>query len=408
MEGETGNGQAYGIFIKNKDFVQAAYPITHLNIKGVDLLAHFGFSDEDLNGEWMPSDDEQGYRNELFTIQSPFNFWYLEKIFSSDFAGVHNHKENTRKVATVDAVKTFFVEIGKELAAFNVKGVDKVSLAPILCKALGVNESSLDKDYEEGAEQNLKSRVIFLVENYNPKTEEADAIGVFTVDWYLKIKNYKEKKKSVKHDATLVMDSRAALYSNLDFMWRDYYRVANHRKSLLFAAEGAIPLRQEKLKVFDTRPPACHETFLHGRPVMCVSPEYLDTIILHSGDIHLLYAMDNSESAASSTFVKSVTEGFTFSFQQTLSSELSFEAGCDIVKAGFKMSITVSFTEQWNKTVTETMSFTVPAGERAFAYQAYICSSILRYTPSDKSYRYVDHAKFLTPSLKTLKTPVAI
>ena len=118
MEGETGNGQAYGIFIKNKDFVQAAYPITHLNIKGVDLLAHFGFSDEDFNGEWMPSDDEQGYRNELFTIQSPFNFWYLEKIFSSDFAGVHNHKENTRKVATVDAVKTFFVEIGKELAAF--------------------------------------------------------------------------------------------------------------------------------------------------------------------------------------------------------------------------------------------------------------------------------------------------
>ena len=204
------------------------------------------------------------------------------------------------------------------------------------------------------------------------------------------------------------MDSRAVLYSNLDFMWRDYNRVKNHRKSRLFSAEGAIPPRPEKLKVFDTLPPACHDTFLHGLPVMCVSSEYLDTIILHTSDIQLLYSMDNSESAASSTFEKSVTEGFTFSAQQTLSSELSFEAGCDIVKAGFKMSVSVSFTEQWNKTVTETVSFTVPGGETAFAYQAYICTSILRYTPSDNSYRYVDNAKFLTPSLKTAKAPVDI
>jgi hypothetical protein len=135
------------------------------------------------------------------------------------------------------------------------------------------------------------------------------------------------------------------------------------------------------------------------------SSNYVDTVILYHGDIHLLYAMDNTDSPAESTFEKSITEGFTFAAQQTLSSEMSFEAGCDIVKAGFKMSLSVSFTEQWNKTITETVSFTVPAGEKAFAYQAYINTSILRYTPGDQSYRYIDSAKFLTSSLKTVKTP---
>ena len=136
--GETGTGQSYGIFIKENGFVQAAGPITHLNIKGVDLLAHFGFSDEDVKGEWEPSDTAQGYRNELFTIQSSDNFWYLKNNFP-DFAGVYNHKEDTRKVDTVEAVKSFFVEIGKELAGLSVSGIDKVSLEPVLKKALGVS-----------------------------------------------------------------------------------------------------------------------------------------------------------------------------------------------------------------------------------------------------------------------------
>jgi hypothetical protein len=134
-------------------------------------------------------DGAHGYRNELFTIQSRDNFWYLKNNFE-DFDGAYNHKEDTRRVDTVEAVKSFFVGIGQELAALSVDGIDKVSLEPILKKALGVSESSLDSDYEEGSATDPKTRAIFLVENYKPATEEADAIGVFTVDWYLKIKNY--------------------------------------------------------------------------------------------------------------------------------------------------------------------------------------------------------------------------
>jgi hypothetical protein len=202
------------------------------------------------------------------------------------------------------------------------------------------------------------------------------------------------------------MDSRAILYTTLADMYRDYFRVVGHLKSRLFVT--AIPPRPEKLKVFDHLPPPCYDSFIHGLPVMSQSSEYVDMIILYNGDIHRLYEMDNTESGAASTFTKSVTEGFTFSSQQTLSAELSFEAGFDIVKVGFKMSVSVSFTEQWNKTVTETVSFTVPAGEWAFAYQAYINTAILRYTPEDNSYTYMGKAKFLTPSLKTTKTPITI
>jgi hypothetical protein len=406
--GPTGKGQAYGIYLKNPGSVQQSARITHLNVKDTDLLQHFGFSNEGVNGEWEPDDTAQGYRNELFTIQFPANFHYLETNFGNEFAGIFNHKEDVREVGTVDAISDFFVQIGQELAGLTVKGIAQKSLEPILKNALAVNESSLKIDYQEGSADNPKTRIIFLVENYDEKTEMADAIGVLAIDWYLFIENYKEKKGGAKHTAKLVMDSRSVLYSDLHFLYRDYTHVASHRKSLLFAEAGVIPPRQEKLKVFDFKPAACYETFLHGLPVMPDSSDYLDTIILHHGDIQLLYAMDNTESKASSTFEKSITEGFTFAAQQTLSAELSFEVGCDIVKTGFKMSLSVSFTQQWNKTVTETVSYTVPAGEIAFAYQAYINTSLLRYTPADNSYRYVEHAKFLTSSLKTLEKPLNI
>jgi hypothetical protein len=246
--GPTGKGQAYGIYLKNPGSVQQSARITHLNVKDkdTDLLQHFGFSNEGVNGEWKPDDTAQGYRNELFAIQFPANFRYLETNFGNEFAGIFNHKEDVREVGTVDAIKDFFVQIGQELAGLTVCGINQKSLEPILKNALAVNESSLDSDYQEGSADNPKTRIIFLVENYDEETETADAIGALAIDWYIRIENYKEKKNNTKNTAKLVMDSRVVLYSELGFMWLDYYHVVSRRKSLLFAEAGEIPSGPEK------------------------------------------------------------------------------------------------------------------------------------------------------------------
>lgn len=54
------------------------------------------------------------------------------------------------------------------------------------------------------------SRVIFLVENYDPVTDNADAIGVLTIWWHLTIQDYRNKPKdATQHDTKLTIKSRS-------------------------------------------------------------------------------------------------------------------------------------------------------------------------------------------------------
>ena len=57
---------------------------------------------------------------------------------------------------------------------------------------------------------------MFLVENYDPVTKNADAIGVLTIWWYLTIQDYMNKPKDATlHNAKLTIKSRSVLYSSL-------------------------------------------------------------------------------------------------------------------------------------------------------------------------------------------------
>ena len=59
------------------------------------------------------------------------------------------------------------------------------------------------------------SRVIFLVENYDPVTKNADAIGVLTIWWHLTIQDYRNKPKdATQHETKLTIKSRSVFYSS--------------------------------------------------------------------------------------------------------------------------------------------------------------------------------------------------
>jgi len=67
------------------------------------------------------------------------------------------------------------------------------------------------------------SRVIFLVENYDPVTKNADAIGVLTIWWHLTIQDYRNKPKdATQHETKLTIKSRSVFYSSLDDLYGDY------------------------------------------------------------------------------------------------------------------------------------------------------------------------------------------
>jgi len=82
------------------------------------------------------------------------------------------------------------------------------------------------------------------------------------------------------------------------------------------------------------------------------------------------------------------------------------EAGVVFAKASFEFSFSISFTEQYSTSSTETVSFGVPAGQKAFLYQGTLRSRILRYDPAKDSYRYQEEASFLTTIFDTLKEPI--
>ncbi|HWV46313.1 MAG TPA: hypothetical protein VN039_09905 [Nitrospira sp.] len=124
-------------------------------------------------------------------------------------------------------------------------------------------------------------------------------------------------------------------------------------------------------------------------------------------DVQNIGSIDNTNSATTTTYASSVTSGFTFSTSQTISAEASFEASAEVVKVGFKVGLSISFTEQWSSSQTTEFSFSVPGGKRAFTYQGYLLSRILRYDPSTDNYTYLSEvARFVTNILSPSEVPL--
>lgn len=169
--------------------------------------------------------------------------------------------------------------------------------------------------------------------------------------------------------------------------------------------ERSIPVKKKDFKVFDELPPAGVEAFNFGVPLDDDS-KYADVIILYSPDLKMIGHLDNTHSAASSTYTTSVTSGFTFSMGQKISTGFKMEAGVVFAKAEWSIGFELSFSEQWNTSHTETTSVTVPGEKQAFLYQGTLRSIKLRFDPEKKTYRYTEVGNFETKTVKTVDTPI--
>lgn len=356
------------------------------------------------NASWKPSDTGVGYTSQLEYIQFPEHFDYLLRN-KPDFAG-HQAPPITYsgKYDTIESVKNLFINNAINASSVVVKGLDKPTMTATLHNIIDpLTEDVHDYDVTD-------NRVIFLLDNYNPDKKECDGIGVLTVNWHLTIKDYKEKKDGKKHDTELTISARAVVYDDINILMADYQFVKSHFKDLAFnqfygMGNSGIPVRS-KVEIFTGKlPPACEETFNKSLPLNS-KEGYVDVIVLYSPDLNNVGCIDNSSSDGEAKYSKSITSGFTFSTSQTLSTEFSFEASAEVVKAGFKIGFSITFTEQWNKSSTETVEFSVPAGKKAFLYQGFTKAATLRYMPETDSFKYIDYAKFVTNNITTTNEPI--
>jgi len=353
-------------------------------------------------GNWEPDATGLGYGSTLEYIQYQTHFDWL-KTNRQTFTGIEdNPPQYHDKYDTVDAVKQLFVNVGTDASATLIKGIDKLAIESVLSNAIAPLSDPNASNYDVS-----DSRVIFLVENYNSETQEADAVGVLTIEWHLTINDYKEKKKNPQHETWLTVKSRSVLYSSLDDMNADYMAAYTHFKQNSFAVltAEAIP-KVSKVTIFNSLPPATGDTFRQSLPKKSTS-NYVDVIVLYAPNLQNVGSIDNTNSATTTTYSSSVTSGFTFSTSQTISAEASFEASAEVVKVGFKVGLSISFTEQWSSSQTTEFSFSVPGGKKAFTYQGYLMSRILRYDASTGNYTYLPEvARFVTNILSTSEVPL--
>lgn len=355
---------------------------------------------ESSTGNWEPDSTGFGYSTVLEYIQYPTHFDWLVAN-RPGFTGITNSPpQYSGKYASVDAVKQMFATVATDASATLVKGLDKASMESVLSNAISPLNDTNAKNYAPGPQ----TRVIFLVENYNPSTQEADAIGVLTIWWDMTITDYKEKKKDPLHQTTLLIKCRSVLYSSLDAMNADYLAVEAAFKSTAFAVEG-IPRPPAQVTIFTARPPADRDTFVKSLPKIATE-DLLQVIVLFAPDLQLVGSVDNTASKSATTYTKSVTSGFTFTMSQQLSVSTKFAAGIVIVSGEVTLGLSLTFTESWSSSTTETMAFAVPAGAKTFTYQGYMMAQILTFDPESGLYTWGELARMLTNALVTSEVPV--
>lgn len=351
-------------------------------------------------GNYEPDSTGLGYATDLEYIQYPTHFDWLVSN-QPGFAGMKNDPpESKGQFGTVDAIKTMFIDVATTASASLIKGLDKESIQSVFSNAISTLTDRNAEDYRPGPQ----SRVIFLVDGYNPKTNAADSIGVLTVTWDLTIQNYQKKKMNspLLHETTLSVHTRSVLYSSLDTLANDKLAVQTQFKENAFQD---IPARPTVVKIFDALPPADAATFKQSLPLVATE-NTLEAVVLYAPNLQNIGSIDNTLSDTTTIYTESVTSGFTFSTAQELGLEAVFSADAIIAKASISVTLTFTFTEEWSKSTTESMSFSVPPGKKAFTYQGYLMAKHIVYDAQSGTFKYGTGARMLSNVLVTTAAPV--
>jgi hypothetical protein len=366
-----------------------------------------GNLEDSSKGNWEPK-DVGTWETKLAFIQQEEHFAYLKATRGKEFPGIEDNPPQYNQIySTIAAIKEMFVRVGVDASATLIKGLDKNSIESLLSNVIAPLDDTNAKDYNKS-----DSRIIFLVNNYRETPGPdgvirgvADGVGVLAIEWSLKIADYKKKKEQPSHETWLTIKSRSILYSDDVQMEADYALLKAHYKQRAFALLN-IPIDRPKATIFTKRPPADEDTF-NKSIVKLPTANEIEVIVLYAPDLQLIGSIDNTKSDTTTTYSQSVTMGFTFSATQSLSIESSLEADFEVVKAGLKVTTSISFTEEWSQSRTISMNFEVPAGKKAFNYQGYIMAEILSFDAKKGTYSYKgDRARCLTNVLTSLRAPI--
>lgn len=353
--------------------------------------------DKSLHAEWKPSGTVP-MSEDLYAVGQPDHFDYLMEHYLT-FPGQKSKQEYKDNETTVKAIKDIFVKIASNISSALVTGLNKPSMEAALAGIISP-VSDTATNYDSG----LQNRSILLQSGYDSEHHTVEGIGVVNVEYRLQISNYKEKKTQ-HNDSQLTVTVRAATYSNPKELEDEVNFLKAHFKSRMFVPKD-IPAPDSHVTVFDKMPPANNDTFIHSLPLEQTENDIIPVMVLYGPDLQEVGFIDNTESKSSVSYSVSVTSGFSSSFGTKLAAGVKMTADAGIVKAEVSVNIEVSFTEQWNESRTESVTYNVPGGAKAYLYQGYFKCAVLKYNAKTMEYLYDETCTFNSNVIKTTEKPI--
>jgi hypothetical protein len=257
-------------------------------------------------GEWTPSSDALGFRAQLAFIDAYFDDLYTNYPGFSNVGRRSNQQQRQQEVGNTDDISRLFVSLAEMVLSEIVSGIDQPSIDAVLVNMIN---SALDPSlpYYDGSED----RIIYILFNYNPSTGSADGIGFIHLFWRLQI-----RKEGGKHNATITINARSAVYSETDTLDAQYQWAKNRHPSR-FRLEG-IPPRSE-FKVFDSLPTLNSDTW-NSALILESTGQKLTALVFYAANLSSIGNLDNKASKASSTYSIATTSGmFPISIPLSLS-----------------------------------------------------------------------------------------
>ncbi len=390
----SGNIQGYGVFQYDiKSMQQRA-----MSGKPVYDLSEIVKPLTNIHSNWQPSGTSD-YSDLLSTVGYPDNFDLLLANYKG-FAGQKSSNTYQANDSTVEAIKAQFVKIADNISSVLVSDIDHEDLQPMFVNIIRP-ESEQSTDYD-----NTVNRNIYLIKGVSPDHRSCEGIGVLNVLYRLRIKNYKEKKsrhQSYQLDVTV----RASLYEGergLKELKSEVDFVKSCFKRSLFMS-GGIPLTAE-VTVYDSLPEPSRDVYIHSLPLQQTNNDYLNAIVFYEPDLEGIGCMDNTGSDAQAQYSKTITSGFSFTLSEKICVGAKFCADVLLAKAEFNINLEISFTEQWNSTQSETISFTVPKNSKAYLYRGNLSCALMKYDIKKQTYSYTEKGRFLTNVIKTSPEPI--
>lgn len=353
-------------------------------------------TDEDIHANWKPT-DTCPYMAQLAAVGFPEHFDYLKNNYKT-FAGVKSSNTYKKNDTTVDAIKTQFVEIATNISSILINDMDKSLLEASLTKIIAPIDPG-ESDYDSG----IQNRSIFLVNGYDPSTSTCESIGVLNVEYHLFIKNYKEKK-SAHQTYHLDVTVRTSLYNDITQLMNEVMFIQAHLKGKMFF-KGNIPFSTD-IEIFESLPPANNNTFIKSLPLEQTENDIISVMVCYCPDLNNVGIIDNTGSDGSATYSKTITSGFSFTTGQKISAGAKYAAGALFTKAEFNVNLEISFTEQWNNSQSETITFSVPKGSKAYLYQGMLNCALLEYNIKTFTFEYKEMGVFQTNLIQTSPKPI--